>query len=130
MSEIKPKNKRIVVEKQAPIHPGQILLEEFLEPNDVSQAALARHIGVNLVTVNDVVRGKRGVSPRLALLFGDAFGNGPDFWHNLQSNYDFCRERDSLRRRGKVKHIEKLPGNRSQGVRLSLFCPALKANVS
>lgn len=109
MSTVKPKNRRIVAEKQAPIHPGQILLEEFLEPMGVSQAELARHIGVNIVTVNDVVRGKRGINPRLALLLGDAFGNGPEIWYNMQRNYDFCRERDALRRTGKVKHVEKLP---------------------
>ncbi len=109
MRAIKPKNKKIVAEKQAPMHPGQILLEEFLEPMGVTQAELARHIGVNIVTVNDVVRGKRGINPRLALLLGDAFGNGPEIWYNLQSNYDFCRERDALRRTGKVAHVEKLP---------------------
>jgi addiction module HigA family antidote len=108
MSEIKPKNKKIVVEKQAPVHPGQILLEEFLEPYGITQAELARHIGVNLVVVNDVVRRKRGINPRLALLFGDAFGNGPEIWFNMQTNYDFCRERDTLRRTGKVKRIGKL----------------------
>lgn len=106
MGTIKPKNRRIVVEKQAPIHPGQILLEEFLEPMGISQAEFARHIGVNVVTVNDVVRGKRGINPRLALLFGDAFGNGPEIWYTMQRNYDFCRERDALRRTGKVKHVE------------------------
>lgn len=109
MKTPKPENRRIVVEKQAPIHPGRILLEEFLEPCGITQSELARHIGVNLVVVNDVVRGKRGISPRLALLFGDAFGNGPEIWFTMQRNYDFCRERDALRRTGKVKHVEKLP---------------------
>ncbi len=108
MKAIKPKNKRIVVEKQAPIHPGQILLEEFLQPYGISQAELARHIGVNIVVVNDLVRGKRGINPRLALLLGDAFGNGPEFWFNMQSNFDFCRERDTLRRTGKVSRVEML----------------------
>ena len=109
MDEIKPKNRRIVAEKQASIHPGQILLEEFLEPYGISQAQLARHIGVNIVVVNDVVRGKRGINPRLALILGDAFGNGPEIWFNMQTNYDFCRERDALRRTGKVKRIAKFP---------------------
>ena len=109
MNVIKPKNKKIVVEKQAPIHPGQILLEEFLEPYGITQANFARHIGENVVTINDVVRGKRGINPRLALLFGDAFGNGPEIWFTMQRNYDYCRERDSLQRTGKIRHVEVLP---------------------
>lgn len=109
MNGTRPKNKRITVEKEAPIHPGQILLEEFLQPAAISQAELARHIGVSVVTVNDVVRGKRGINPRLAMLLGDAFGNGAEIWYNMQRNYDFCRERDVLRRTGKIKHVEKLP---------------------
>ncbi len=108
MPEIRPKNKGIAVEKQAPNHPGLILLEEFLQPYGISQAELARHIGESIVVVNDVVRGKRKINPRLAMLFGDAFGNGPEIWFNLQANYDFCRERDALRRAGKVRHVGKL----------------------
>jgi addiction module HigA family antidote len=104
-----PKNGRIVSEKQAPIHPGRILLEEFLEPHGITQTYLADHIGVSIVAVNNIIRGKQGITPRFAMLLGDAFGNGPEMWFNMQRNYDFCLERDALRRKGKVKLVKKIP---------------------
>ena len=60
--------------------------------------------------ISDLVRGKRGINMRLALLLGDAFGNGPEIWYQMQVNYDFCKERDELRRCGKVLHVELLAG--------------------
>ena len=77
----------------APIHPGEILLEEFLEPLEVSQVAFAKHIGVSVQRVNEIVRGKRGVTPDTAWLFSQALGTTPEFWINLQANYDLVRHR-------------------------------------
>ncbi|HTP25900.1 MAG TPA: HigA family addiction module antitoxin [Anaeromyxobacteraceae bacterium] len=73
------------------VHPGEILLEEFLRPLGLSQATLARHLGISLVRVNELVKGKRGVSAETAWLLAQAFGTTPQFWINLQSNYDLAR---------------------------------------
>jgi antitoxin HigA-1 len=74
----------------AAVHPGEILLEEFLRPLGLSQAALARHLGISVVRVNELIRGKRGVSAETAWLLGEAFGTSPQFWINLQANYDLA----------------------------------------
>jgi antitoxin HigA-1 len=78
-------------ENRIPTHPGEILLEEFLNPLGLSQVAFAGHIGVPVQRVNEIVRGKRGITPESAWLFAEAFGTSPEFWLNLQSNYDLVR---------------------------------------
>jgi len=80
-------------ENRVPTHPGEILLEEFLIPMNVSQVAFAAHIGVPIQRVNEIVRGKRGITPETAWLFAQALGTSPEFWLNLQSNYDLVRFR-------------------------------------
>ncbi|MFZ5879935.1 MAG: HigA family addiction module antitoxin [Chloroflexota bacterium] len=80
-------------ENRIPTHPGEILLEEFLSPLGLSQVAFAAHIGVPVQRINEIVRGKRGITPETAWLFADAFGNSPEFWLNLQTNYDLARSR-------------------------------------
>ena len=76
-----------------PVHPGEILLEEFLRPLGLTQAALARHLRISLVRVNELINGKRGVSAETAWLLAEAFGNSPQFWINLQANYDLATNR-------------------------------------
>ena len=76
-----------------PTHPGEILLEEYLRPMGISQVAFARHVGVPLQRVNEIVRGKRGISPDTAWRFAQAFGTTPEFWMNLQSNHDLASSR-------------------------------------
>lgn len=80
-------------ENRIPTHPGEILLEDFLIPLGMSQVAFARYIGVPLQRINEIVRGKRGVTPESAWLFAQAFGTTPEFWLNLQNNYDLARSR-------------------------------------
>jgi len=80
-------------ENRIPTHPGEILLEEFLVPMNVSQVAFAAHIGVSIQRVNEIVRGKRGVTPETAWLFAQALGTSPEFWLNLQTNFDLVRFR-------------------------------------
>jgi addiction module HigA family antidote len=80
-------------ENRIPTHPGEILLEEFLIPLGLSQVAFARHIGVPVQRINEIVRGKRGVTPETAWLFAQALGTTPEFWINLQSAYDLARNR-------------------------------------
>ena len=71
-----------------PTHPGEVLLEEFLIPLGLSQAAFAKHLGVSPRHINEIVRQKRGLTPTMAWLFGQAFGTTPEFWLNLQIAYD------------------------------------------
>ena len=76
-----------------PTHPGEVLLEEFLEPLGVTQVQLAAHLGVPLQRINEIVRGRRGVSPETAWLLGQALGTSPEFWINLQSAHDLAANR-------------------------------------
>ena len=71
-----------------PSHPGEILLEEFLTPKKMTQIELAKQLQVPVQRVNTLVRGKRGISPETAILLSRVFKNTPQFWMNLQVNYD------------------------------------------
>lgn len=92
----------MIPENHIPAHPGEILLEEYLRPLDLTQVALAKHIGVPTQRVNEIVRGKRGVTPETAWLFSQAFGTTPQFWVNLQMQYDLAVKRPK-------QHVELLP---------------------
>jgi antitoxin HigA-1 len=72
----------------APIHPGEILLEEFLQPMDITQYRLAKDIRVPPRRINEIVQGKRAISADTALRLGRFFGMSPQFWINLQAHYD------------------------------------------
>ena len=74
-------------------HPGQFLNEDFLKPLGISQSALARHIGVNPRVINEICRGRRSISPRMAQLLEGALGMSAEFWMNAQSAYDLTRHR-------------------------------------
>jgi len=80
-------------ENRIPTHPGVILLEEFLQPMNLTQVAFAKHIEVQVQRINEIVKGKRGVTPETAWLFAQAFGTTPQFWINLQANHDLARNR-------------------------------------
>ena len=80
----------------APIHPGEILMEEFLEPLEVSQNRLAVAIGVPPRRINEIVHGKRRISADTALRLGRYFATDPQFWINLQARYDLEVEEDAL----------------------------------
>jgi addiction module HigA family antidote len=75
-----------------PIHPGEILEEEFLKPMGLSQSEFARRIGTTHAVINEICRGKRGVSPKTALRFGAFFKTTPEMWMSLQSNWDLWQE--------------------------------------
>jgi addiction module HigA family antidote len=75
---------------RVPSHPGDILLKEFLEPLGITQVALAEHIGVPTQRINELVKGKRGVSPETAWLLGQALGTSPEFWLSLQGMHDLA----------------------------------------
>lgn len=82
--------------KMAPIHPGEILLAEFLEPMGISQYRLAKDTGVPQTRIADIVHGRRGISPDTALRLSKFFGMSDSFWINLQAHYDLEVQRDRL----------------------------------
>lgn len=79
-----------------PIHPGEILLEEFLEPMGISQYRLAKDISVPPRRINEIVHGKRAITPDTALRLSRYFGLSERFWLNLQTRYDLEIEKDRL----------------------------------
>jgi addiction module HigA family antidote len=83
-------------QKLPPIHPGEILLEEFLKPMEISQYRLAKDISVPARRINEIVHGKRGISPDTALRLSRYFGLSERFWLNLQTRYDLEMEKDRL----------------------------------
>jgi len=87
------------LELLTPIHPGEILLEEFLQPMGISQYRLAKDISVSPRRINEIVHGKRGISADTALRLSRYFGLSERFWMNLQSRYDLEIEKDRLRGR-------------------------------
>ena len=82
--------------KLQPIHPGEVLLEEFLGPMEISQYRLAKDIHVSPRRINEIVHGVRAISANTALRLGKYFGVSPEFWLNLQGSYDLDVERDKL----------------------------------
>ncbi|MXY47678.1 MAG: HigA family addiction module antidote protein [Gemmatimonadetes bacterium] len=80
-------------ENRIPTHPGVILLEDFLKPLGVTQVAFARHIGVSVQRINQVIRGKRGVTPETAWLLSQALDTTPEFWLNLQRSHELAKKR-------------------------------------
>lgn len=70
------------------VHPGEILLEEFLKPLEMTQAAAARRLGMSNVRLNELVRGKRGVTADTAIRLAVLFRTTPQFWMHMQANHD------------------------------------------
>ena len=87
------------LKKLPPIHPGEVLRQDFLEPLGVSQYRLAKSISVPPRRINEVVLGKRGISADTALRLARFFGTTERFWLNLQTRYDLEVERNRLGRR-------------------------------
>jgi addiction module HigA family antidote len=85
--------------KLPPIHPGEILLEEFLEPMGISQYRLAKDISVPPRRINEIVLGKRAITPDTALRLSLYFGLSERFWMNLQTRYDLEVEKDRSQKR-------------------------------
>jgi addiction module HigA family antidote len=82
-------------ENRIPTHPGEILQEQFLEPLGLTQVALAEHLGIPVQRINEIVRGKRGVTPESAWLLAQALDTTPEFWISLQTNHDLALNRPS-----------------------------------
>ena len=88
-----------MAKKLQPLHPGEVLFEEFLVPMELSQSALARGIGVPPRRINEIVHGPRRVTADTALRLSRFFGTSPEFWLGLQMDYELDAERDRLKRR-------------------------------
>ncbi len=82
--------------KLPPVHPGEILNEEFLRPMQITQYRLAQAIGVDARRIHAIIHGQRSITAETALLFSRFFGNSAEFWMGLQSQYDLEREQDRL----------------------------------
>lgn len=80
-------------DREAPPHPGEVLRDEFLYRHGITQTALAEHLDISLQRVNELVNGKRGVTPDTAWLLGMAFETGPEYWMELQARHDLSREK-------------------------------------
>jgi antitoxin HigA-1 len=93
----------------ANIHPGEILLEEFLKPLNLSQNSLAKSIGVSPRRINEIIHGKRSITADTDLRFAKAFGTSEGFWLGLQADFDLEEKRslisDSLKKIQKLSHI-------------------------
>jgi antitoxin HigA-1 len=87
-----------------PTHPGEMLLEEFLIPMNMSQVELAERIGISFQRVNTIVNGRRGITPDTALRLSRLFGNSPDFWLNGQLAWDLYHAMHSA----EAKDIKKI----------------------
>ena len=84
------------MKKMKPVHPGEILAEEFLGPMGISQYRLAKEIHVPLRRINEIVLGRRGISADTALRFARFFGTSPEVWQNLQSQYEMDKAKEGL----------------------------------
>jgi len=91
-----------------PVHPGEILAEEFMKPMELSSNALARAIGVTPARVNEIVNGKRGITADTALHLSRYFGTTADVWMNLQARFDLETAKRELAET--LKHIQPRAG--------------------
>jgi len=92
-------NKESIMDKElSPIHPGEVLLEDFLKPLGLSQYRLAKDIGVTRIRISEIVKGKRSVTVDTAMRFGRYFGTSADVWLGLQLDYDLESAEDQRER--------------------------------
>jgi addiction module HigA family antidote len=93
----------MIPKNRIPTHPGAVLAIEYLRPLGVTQVDFASHIGVSVQRINEIVRGKRGVTPDTAWLFAQALNTTPEFWLNLQAMHDLARFKPKRRVRRLTK---------------------------
>jgi addiction module HigA family antidote len=83
----------MIPKHRIPTHPGEILAEEFLAPLEMTQTRLAEQLGIPVQRINEIVKGKRGVTADTAWLLAKAFDTTPEFWMNLQTQHDLAKAR-------------------------------------
>jgi len=81
--------------KRPPTHPGEMLLKEFLEPNSISQKIFANYLGWTYARLNEIIHGKRNLTVESALCLAEALNMEPEFWLNLQKNWDLWQARQN-----------------------------------
>jgi addiction module HigA family antidote len=79
-----------------PSHPGEVLLEDCIKPLELTQAEAAKRLGVPIQRLNSLIRGRRAMSPDTALRIATVFGSSPEFWMNLQANWDLWHAREKV----------------------------------
>ena len=104
----KPRAARRQRDRMPPVHPGEMLREEFLIPLGISANALAMSIGVPATRIGEIVNERRGITGDTAIRLGEFFRVGPEFWMNLQARYDLELARDAMEAAGSKK-IEPMP---------------------
>ena len=85
--------------------PGEYLLDDFLTPRGITQKAFAAHIGVAPVVVNDICKGRRGLTPKLAMMIAKALGTELQFWLNAQIAWEYSKEVQRLKKTGELKTV-------------------------
>lgn len=115
---------------RAPTHPGEMLFEEFIRPLEVTQTELAEWIGVSYPRLNEIIKGKRGVTPDTALRLEQVFGMDAQFWLNLQLAWDLFQARQSpgSKEISRIKRHPRLLAAAGAGLALS-FVPADKKGL-
>jgi addiction module HigA family antidote len=95
----------VLPKNRPPTHPGEMLLEEFLRPLELSQAETARRLKMPLNRLNELIKGKRGITPDTALRLSELFKVSPEFWMNLQAGWDLWHARRQRKERGEAGSI-------------------------
>jgi addiction module HigA family antidote len=95
----------VLPKNRPPTHPGEMLLEEFLRPLELSQAETARRLKMPLNRLNELIKGKRGITPDTALRLSELFKVSPEFWMNLQAGWDLWHARSRRKARGEAGSI-------------------------
>ena len=98
----------MLMTKRRPVAVGEILVEEFMRPLDLTQAALAEAMGVQRKHVNELCNNRRGVTAATALILARVFGNSPEFWLNLQRRNDLWEAMNSPRERKRIERAKPL----------------------
>jgi len=84
---------KAIPRRRIPTHPGEVLRQEFLLPMKITQTVLAEKLDIPVRRINEIVNGKHGINAETAWLLAGAFGTTPEFWMNLQANYDLAKAR-------------------------------------
>ncbi len=96
------------------IHPGEILLEEFLIPMGISAYRLSKETNINQTRISEIIKGKRSISVDTALRFAKFFGNSPEFWINLQNHFDIQQKKKKMQ--PELKKIKPYAASQQQGL--------------
>ncbi len=99
----------MIPKKGVTTHPGEMLSEEFLKPMGITQAAFARHIGVDVATLSAVINGRRDMTPTMIMKVSMALDVEPETWMSLQAMHDFTKNRESLRAKRRLPKIKPMP---------------------